>query len=102
MSICAYPRYKYILYHLIYGHITNDILISFCKLNVLFYNNKKGRSFPRNSKTPFTKWYVKGYSNQSKYRKIVHAIINGKIDKLNKNLKTDAKKIILINGKKYP
>ena len=38
--------YKYILYHIIYGHITNDILISFCKFNVLLYNNKKGRSFP--------------------------------------------------------
>jgi hypothetical protein len=33
--------------------------------------------------------------------KIIKAIINDKIYELNKNLKTIAKKIISINGKKY-
>lgn len=54
----------------------------------------------RNSKTPFTKWYIKGYSNLTKYAKI-DAIINDTVNKLNKNLKSIAKNIISINGKEY-
>lgn len=68
------------------------------KINLIPYKithtNKKNRSFPHISKTPFTKWYIKGYSEMTKYAKIIKAINNDTINNLNKNLKTIAKKII--------
>jgi uncharacterized protein YukE len=63
--------------------------------------NASDRSFPRFAKRAFTKWYIKGYSEMTKFAKIIDAVINGTINKLNKNLKMIAKKIISINGKKY-
>ena len=81
--------------------LTTSILDKFCKSYIKVIQNKKNRSFPRTSKTPFTKWYIKGYSNQTKYMTIIDAIINNTVDELNKNLKTIAKRIISIDGIKY-
>lgn len=94
--------YDHLLYYIIYGQLRNNILIKFCDKHIKYYKNKKDRSFPRESKMPFTKWYIKKYSDQTKYMKIINAIIKGNVNKLNKNLKTCASKIILINDKKYP
>ena len=56
---------------------------------------------PRVSKTPFSKWYVKGYSASAAMIKIIQAIINKTTEELNKNLKTHAKNIskIFVNNK---
>ena len=71
--------------------ITNLNLIT----NII--KNKKERSFIRNSKKPFTKWYVKSYSISSSIKKIINAFTTSTIDKLSKNLKVFANKIININ-----
>lgn len=74
-----------------------------CKLTTkdleLFFNNycgyvnsEKGRHFKRKSIKPFTKGYVKFYSNKSFYQRILHAILHNTIDKLNKNAKLIANK----------
>lgn len=87
-----------LLVHIIEGTLTDKILNEFQSSYIKIIQNKKGRSFPRTSKTPFSKWYIKGYSNLTKYKTIIDAIINNEIENLNKNLKMIAKKIISING----
>lgn len=71
------------------------------KTSIHIIKNETGRSFPRHSKTPFTKWYVKGYSVATQMKKIIDAIINKKINTLNKNLKVIANRIISIDGMEY-
>ena len=60
--------------------------------------NLKDRHFPRTSKKPFTKWYLKGYSDLTKYNKIIESIKIGTLSSLNKNLKVIAKNIVIQNG----
>ena len=93
--------YQHILYNILTGTINDIQLDEFCRSYIISIKNDKNRSFPRNSNTPFTKWYIKGYSDQTKYSKIIDAMINNKINELNKNLKSFAKNIISIDGKKY-
>jgi hypothetical protein len=90
-----------IIYDILNNKLTDKILKQFCNSYIKIVQNKTDRSYPRTAKTPFTKWYIKGYSNQTKYMKIINSIVNDKIDELNKNLKTLAKQIISIDGKKY-
>lgn len=61
---------------------------------------KKNGSNPRHCKTPFMKWYIKKYSNQSEIVKILEAIENGTLNDLNDNLKSKAKRIIIIKKSK--
>ena len=56
----------------------------------------ESKNNPRISKRPFTKWYVKHYSNFYKYSKIIDCIENDCLDDLNKNLKMEAKTIQLL------
>lgn len=90
-----------LLFEIFDSTLTEQKLDDFCKSYIKIIQNKTDRHFPRNSKTPFTKWYIKGYSNQTKYLSIIDAIINDKVNELNKNLKTIAKLIIVIDGIKY-
>lgn len=90
-----------ILYNVLNGTLTNAILDQFCNSYIKIIQNKKDRTFPRTSKTPFSKWYIKGYSNQTKYMTIIDAILNNKINTLNKNLKTIAKRIKSIDNIEY-
>jgi hypothetical protein len=80
----------------IYGCLLNDIINStltvdklnkFCKSYIIIVKNDPDRSFPRISKLPFSKWYVKKYHENHKYLKIVKKITDESIDDLNKNLK---------------
>jgi hypothetical protein len=57
---------------------------------------EKNKNNPRVSKRPFTKWYVKNYSDFYKYAKIIDCIKNGTQEKLNKNLKSEALTIQLV------
>ena len=54
-----------LIINLIMGNVTERSHTSICKY-VVIYVNEKGRSFPRSSKTPFTKWYIKDYSERTK------------------------------------
>jgi hypothetical protein len=56
--------------------------------------NETDRHFERYSSIPFTKWYVKYYSNNAEISKIIDVIENKNIKELNKNLKSKLKKII--------
>ena len=56
----------------------------------------KDISNPRVSKIPFTKWYVKSYSDYYKYVSIIKALRNNNLDELNKNLKLLAQKLKII------
>jgi hypothetical protein len=89
--------YDSFLYNLVINGVDNGELDKFCKLYIRVSQNKKNKTFPRTSKTPFSKWYVKGYSNHTKYTKILNAIYNDTIDELNKNLKTLMSKFVSIN-----
>ena len=51
---------------------------------------------PRVSKPPFTKWYVKAYSDFYKYSQIIDCIENNTLSKLNKNLKLEALTIQIV------
>lgn len=93
--------FKFLLHDIIKGKINPTKLLNFNKTCITYCNNKTDRHFPRFSKRPFTKWYIKSYSSQTSYNKIIKAIINKTTDKLNKNQKVIANKIISINGKKY-
>lgn len=85
------------LYDLIYSKINKCKVNNFINNYIVIIKNEINRSFPRNSKTPFTKWYIKGYSELTKYSKIINSIKNGTIDQLNKNLKMIANKIVSIS-----
>ena len=82
------------LYDILKNNINESKLKRFCELYIITVKNEKNRSFPRNSKIPFTKWYIKGYSEPTKYARIVDALINKTVNKLDKNLKMIANKIV--------
>lgn len=92
--------YDSLLYDIIYSKTNQKKVSNFFNNYIITIKNECDRSFPRNSKTPFTKWYVKGYSELTKYSKIINAIENKTIDKLNKNLKMIANKVMLIDKNK--
>jgi len=89
--------YDYLLFEILSGTLTIQKLNKFCKIHITKIKNKENRSNPRISKTPFSKWYVKGFSEYAKFIKILEAIKKGTVDKLHKNLKLIAHKIIEIN-----
>lgn len=88
--------FSFLLYDLFYKNINKTYMDNFCENNILIITNEINRTCVRNSKTPFTKWYVKGYSELAKYAKIIDAILNNTVDKLNKNLKMLAKNIKIV------
>ena len=91
--------YEYLIYDIIHGNLKKDKLNTYCKNYIKIVKNATGRSFPRTAKTPFCKWYVKGYSIVSQMSKLLSAVLSGNIDKLNKNLKMIAKRITSVDGK---
>jgi len=89
-----------LLYKILKNKITSQSINRFTKLYIKITRNKKDRSFPRTSKTPFIKWYIKGYSDHTKFMRIINAILDKKVDKLDKNLKVIANRILSIDGLK--
>ena len=67
-----------------------NIYIKYNKIDPLI-NNK------RICKTPFKKWYIKGYTNKSDSNKIVNFILGFSTTELNKNLNIKLKKSSIIN-----
>ena len=98
--------FSILLNKLINNKLNSQKMDKFCDIYIKIIYNKKDRTFCRVSKTPFKKWYIKGYSEQTKYFRICNAIINNTINDLNKNVKTIAKKVEAIfdnkNIKIYP
>ncbi len=92
--------YKELLYNIINDILTEEKLNSFIKSYIIIVKNETDREFPRFSKTPFTKWYVKGYSKNSEIVKILNAMDNDTVEQLNKNLKIIATKTKIIKTTK--
>ena len=90
--------YNNLLEDIVYGALTKHKVDMFCKTKIVTIKNTNNRAFPRYSKTVFTKWHSKGYSDISKYARIVEAIENGTVNELHHNLKTLAKRINIDNG----
>ena len=64
-----------------------NILLNYCSNYIKKNYSIKNISNPRVSKTPFTKWYFKSYSDYNKYVSLIKALRNNNFDELNKNLK---------------
>ena len=69
------------------GELTIKTVNNFCNSYVKYNKIIKENNKPRISKTPFTKWYVKGYYNKSYDNLIVNALLKNDTKLLNKNLK---------------
>lgn len=69
------------------GKLTNNLIINLCNSYVKYNKIKTGINNERISKTPFTKWYVKGYHNKSYDNLILNALLKKDDTLLNKNLK---------------
>jgi hypothetical protein len=82
-----------VIFDLIDGNITDNIILQLNK-SIKIKKDKKHRHFNRKSHLPFSKWYVKMYHKIYQDKKILEAVLNDKIDDLNKNLKCKALNII--------
>lgn len=91
----------YLIYDVIYASLTPDKIKAFLKCYLIKVKNKPDRHFPRFSKKPFSKWYVKCYSASAELITILEAIQNGSVDKLNKNQKLKAKRIKITKRTKF-
>ena len=89
--------YDLMLIKLIESKLNAENIKVFMKTNIILIKNEINRSYDRESRIAFTKWYVKKYHGKYKYTKIISAIISDTKEELNKNLKTKAKKYLLIN-----
>lgn len=81
---------------LLSGTLDMNFMNTFCKIYIKKSYNKCNRHFPRISRVPFTKWYVKNYSINAEINEILEAILNNKINELHKNKKIKALKIDII------
>jgi hypothetical protein len=91
---------KDIIKDMLNGCLNYDTILN-AEKQLLIIKNEPNRSFPRTSKTPFTKWNAKGYSVGSEIIKILR-VLNDEIDNnLNKNLKVLMNKIKLISADIY-
>ncbi|MEK7615540.1 MAG: transposase, partial [Patescibacteria group bacterium] len=72
-------------------------VLNFCDSYIKITKNKKNRHFLRISKRPFSKWYVKKFSLNSSYLKIIKAHIKRDPSDLHANEKVKYNKIIKID-----
>jgi hypothetical protein len=87
---------KHIIGDIIKATLTIDKILNYlrCFLKKIYCETNK--SNPRTSKCPFSKWYVKSYSDFYKYSKIIDCISSNNLESLNKNLKMEALTITLL------
>lgn len=73
-----------------------NLLMSYSKHFIIKTNTIKNISNPRVSKTPFTKWYVRGYGEYCKLLNIIECLKTEDYSKLHINLRSVIKKYKLI------
>lgn len=86
-----------LLRDVVYGKLQTSKLEMFMRSYIKLIKCEIGRSFPRVSKTPFEKWYVKAYHKYYENTKVLDAVKNNDKSKLNKNLKLKTNGIELID-----
>ena len=94
-----YALYVPVLYIKYYKIDPKHIVFNFIiiKLKKSLVLNKQTINNKRVCKTPFKKWYIKGYTNKSDNVKIVNFILGFSTKKLNKNLIVKLNKITIVN-----
>jgi len=80
---------------IINGKLTKDIVVKTLQIFIKYTKIDTTINKKRICKTPFKKWYIKGYTHKSDYNKIVKYIL-GYNDDLNKNLKMKKNNIRII------
>jgi hypothetical protein len=88
--------YDKLLKDIVYGNLSCKLLSAFCNAYIIKFKNETNRFFPRISKRPFSKWYVKKYHNIYDQTQIIDSILKDDFSKLNKNLSIRAKKTTVI------
>lgn len=88
---------KKIINFIIRSTLNHTDLNNYCDNFIKKTNTIIGISNQRISKTPFSKWYIKSYSNFNKYIQIIEAKQNNDLSTLNKNLKILASNIKIID-----
>lgn len=89
---------KKIIHNIIKSSLVHNDLYKYCECFIEKTNTIIGISNPRISKSPFSKWYVKSYTNYYKYLEVIKAIKNNDFSTLNKNLKLLASNIEIIDS----
>ena len=65
---------------LIKSKLNVNIISLFMKTNIILIKNEINRSYVRESRISFTKWYVKKYHGKYKHTKIIESIKNDTLD----------------------
>lgn len=87
---------KNIISFIINGTITKEILFKYANNFIKKQNIQINVYNERRCKNPNFKWYIKSYAEYYKNNAVIDAIINDKVDELNKNLKLVASEIKII------
>lgn len=87
---------KKIVNSIIKNNIDHNLIYDYSKNYIKKINVQMGIFNERKCKNPHCKWYIKSYAEYYKYIKIIDALLNDKIDLLNKNLKLLASEIRII------
>jgi hypothetical protein len=87
---------KKIINPIIKSNINGNLLFNYSINYIKKINVQIGIYNERKCKNPHCKWYIKSYAEYYKYIKIIDALLNDKVDSLNKNLKLLASEIKII------
>ena len=77
------------------GKLNINIINKFINCYVVFNKIDITLNNKRKCKTPFFKWYIKGYTHKSENIKIVKYLLQFSNEKLNKNLMVKCKNSII-------
>jgi hypothetical protein len=84
-----------LIYDIFYAKLNQDILKEKTEIFIKYLKTPKGISNKRTCKTPFKKWYIKGYTNKTDSYRMINYIF-GFIDEVNINVKTKSKNVTII------
>lgn len=87
---------KTIINSIIKSNNNSDLLFKYQQYYIKKINIQTDVYKERKCKNPGCKWYIKSYAEYYKYVKIIDALLNGKIESLDKNLKLMASEIKII------
>jgi len=85
-----------LMQEIVNGKLTTETYSNVAKQYIKYYKIDKSINNKRTCKTPFKKWYVKGYTNKSDSTKIVNSILGFTENELNKNLMIKIKNSVIV------
>lgn len=87
---------KNITDHIIKSKINSKVLMSYSNNYIKVINVQTEIYNERKCNNPSCKWYIKSYAEYYKYMKVINALLNNKVDSLDKNLKILASELKII------